>query len=59
MQTVIQAISKPQPSAEEAIRFALECLEPFEIHEFLTEWHQGKSLQSWVLAYRQDREDVG
>ena len=40
----------------EAINFALDHLEPFEVSEFLSEWREGKDLKPWLAALRADRE---
>lgn len=36
-----------RPGAREAIDFALDNLEDFETHAFLSEWREGKDLQPW------------
>lgn len=41
----------------EAIAFALDNLEPFEVAEFLTEWRDRKPLTPWLDALR-DRLDA-
>lgn len=42
--------------AREAMNFALDHLEPFEVSEFLTEWRAGKDLGPWLDAVKADRE---
>lgn len=41
-------------TAAEAIAFALDHLEPFEVTDFLTDWREGKDLMSWLDALHVD-----
>jgi hypothetical protein len=40
----------------EAIAFALDHLEPFEVADFLSDHRDGKDLKPWLDAYHQDRQ---
>ncbi|KAB2661435.1 hypothetical protein F9K91_24875 [Brucella tritici] len=42
------------PTADEAIGFALDVLQPYEIAEFLEEWRQGIDLRPWCDAAKAD-----
>ncbi len=41
---------KDYMDATEAIQYALESLEPWEIHMFLTDWQNKADLSSWMLT---------
>ena len=43
---------------EAAIGFALEHLQPFELHEFFTERRDGKDLRPWLDAMKRDQRFV-
>lgn len=45
-----------QPTADEAIAFALDHLEPFEVADFLSEWREGKDLGPWLAALYEDQK---
>jgi hypothetical protein len=40
----------------EAIAFALDHLEPFEVRDFLSDWRNGNDLTPWLEAWHQDRQ---
>ncbi|TIV67647.1 MAG: hypothetical protein E5V86_03990 [Mesorhizobium sp.] len=42
------------PSAMAAIAFALDCLEPFEIRDYLLAWRRKEDLTPWVEAHEED-----
>lgn len=43
-------------TAEAAITFALDNLEPFEVPGFLSDWREGKDLGPWLDAWKQDQQ---
>ncbi|MGO4841561.1 hypothetical protein AB4144_55810 [Rhizobiaceae sp. 2RAB30] len=43
-------------TADAAITFALDNLEPFEVSEFLRDWREGKDLTPWLNAWEQDQQ---
>lgn len=52
--TPTTALTLPTTDAE-AIVFALDNLQPWEVAAFLGEWREGKNLQSWLEALEEDR----
>lgn len=51
-----RALATPLPLNDaEAINFALDILQPFEVGEFLREWRDGKDPSPWIVAACQDR----
>lgn len=55
MTSTILAPTLPTTDAE-AIAFALDLLQPYELAEFLTEWREGKDLQPWADAWVRDQK---
>lgn len=41
---------------EAAIYWGLGALEPFELHDFLSDWEEGKDLSPWVIAWRENQQ---
>ncbi|WP_192856827.1 hypothetical protein [Manganibacter manganicus] len=52
--TIDKTPSLPNTDAE-AITFALDRLEPFEVADFLSDYRDGKDLTPWLDAWHQDR----
>lgn len=46
-------------TAEDAIAFPLDYLEPFEVAAFLSDWRAARSLSGWSAGIIQDMEASG
>lgn len=45
-------------TADEAIQFALDDLQPFEVVEFLDDWRNGRPIAPWQAALQADQAFV-
>ncbi|QIS94678.1 hypothetical protein FQ775_24115 [Nitratireductor mangrovi] len=53
----ITAIAPTVPTTDaEAIAFALDHLDAFEVADFLADWCEGKDPKPWLDAWHQDRQ---
>nr|WP_295467351.1 hypothetical protein [Mesorhizobium sp.] len=46
-------------TAEEAIAFALDYLEPFEVADFLSDWRAARSLSGWSAGVAEEMAASG